>query len=546
MAPTSTNTRRRSPTSLFLLALFALSAPLTSAAPVAASPTEPYIAKRSYNTPSARLEPPTSYLANDASIASLIQAMSAAASASAAADKADSPVRRAPLDEVLNVDLLHERDDEEGGDTLVGRDLEERAGAPNCLDSTATDVTINSLFHYGGAGTVVFLCPGAKIFLTHSIFFTAPNQVLATRGESPNVSRSFFRAQPTEISLAGYPTLETRALLVVSGDQQSTAIYGACRECSGVKLQNVQINGQRDVLGRIPTGLALIEMGGSTSGQVITRVKAWEGRGWSILHSIEGDANSCTGMTISNNEIGPSGQAPDTGAQFEKRGDITPGQWADGISHACRNSVVQYNTITDTTDGGIVIFGAPGSTISHNVITAKTRQALGGINMVDWSPFKGSFEGTIVENNVLSAESSFTKLGIAMGGMSWGSDNRTASRTSGGIVRNNLFTSGPTGFFGFAISVAGHLSVNVYGNDATTANFGGNPSSSCIPNVLPPSPRAFVYDRWTTGGSLQPQFTSAPLAFASNPAPSSSEGNKHRVQRRLQPTLLLRRPPPPS
>ncbi|ORY78843.1 hypothetical protein BCR35DRAFT_304837, partial [Leucosporidium creatinivorum] len=509
MAPTSTDIRRRSPTSLLLLALFALSAPLTSAAPLAASPTEPYIAKRSYNTPSAQLEPPTSYLENDASIASLIQAMAAAASASAAANKAGTPLRRAPLDEVLNVDLLQERGREEGGDTHVERQLEERA-EPDCLDSTATDVTINSLFHYGGAGTVVLLCPRAKITLTNSIFFTAPNQVLATRG---------------------FPTLDTRALLIVTGDQQSTAIYGACDDCSGVKVQNIQVNGQRDVLGRIPTGLALLEMGGSTSGQVITQIKAYEPRGWSVLHAIEGNGLSCTGMTISNNQIGPSGWAP-TASQFKKRDDIAPGQWADGISHACRNSIVQYNTITDTTDGGIVIFGAPGSTISNNVITAKTRRALGGINMVDWSPYSGSFEGTVVENNLINADSNMIKLGIAIGGMSWGSDNRTVARTFGGTVRNNVFQSGSNGFFGFGISVAGHMSANVYGNDATGANFGGLPTSFCIPNVLPPSPRAFVYDQWTTSGSLQSQFTSAPLVFliCLQPGPIAVRGQQPQPQ----------------
>lgn len=40
-----------------------------------------------------------------------------------------------------------------------------------CLSGTATDVTINTLLHYGGAGTIVYLCPSAVINITSYIFF---------------------------------------------------------------------------------------------------------------------------------------------------------------------------------------------------------------------------------------------------------------------------------------------------------------------------------------------------------------------------------------
>ena len=55
-------------------------------------------------------------------------------------------------------------------------------------------------------------------------------------------------------------------------------------------------------------------------------------------------------------------------------------QWADGISLSCQSSLVQNNIITDATDGGIVIFGAPFSTIRNNTISVETRTTLGGIN----------------------------------------------------------------------------------------------------------------------------------------------------------------------
>ena len=59
-----------------------------------------------------------------------------------------------------------------------------------------------------------------------------------------------------------------------------------------------------------------------------------------------------------------------------------PGLWADGISLSCASSLVQGNTVTDATDGGIVIFGSPGSTITGNTITASTQTLMGGINIV--------------------------------------------------------------------------------------------------------------------------------------------------------------------
>ena len=63
------------------------------------------------------------------------------------------------------------------------------------------------------------------------------------------------------------------------------------------------------------------------------------------------------------------------------------------------------------------MFGALGSTISGNTIIATSRRPLGGINMVDWAPWAGSFEGTVVEGNTLIADNNMMKVGIAVGGM---------------------------------------------------------------------------------------------------------------------------------
>jgi parallel beta-helix repeat protein len=111
-------------------------------------------------------------------------------------------------------------------------------------------------------------------------------------------------------------------------------------------------------------------------------------------------------MTIQNNDIGPCGSE-------------TFQQWADGISLSCRNSIVRNNMIQGATDGGIVIFGSPGSQIYNNTIwvlnvccvftdswfqelTSILKQTLlGGINMVDYDPWSGDFTGTVVRDNLI-------------------------------------------------------------------------------------------------------------------------------------------------
>ncbi|GAA5883859.1 hypothetical protein JCM16303_007420 [Sporobolomyces ruberrimus] len=468
------------------IALLALS-PLSVARPTGTRPEE--LVKRSRATPNAR-PPPPNYKDIDASIMNRINAMAAAAKASAA-------VKARSLDSVVDVNQLFQRSVD--SESLIKRqDASNSTSAtttPSCLGSSATDVDINAAFYYGGAGAVVQLCPGAHLALTNAIFFTAANQVLTTQGN---------------------PTDSTRATLEVTGSDQTCAIFGACDACQNVVVQSIQIDGARDKLGWVGGGLALLEMGGNTKGQTIRDSHLYEPRGWSILHGIEGYANSCRGMVVSNNQIGPSGYAPNNGNQFKRATDwsanVGPGEWADGISMACGASTVTGNTVIDCTDGGIVVFGALGSTVSGNTVIARDRRPLGGINMVDWNPWSGSFEGTVVEGNTLIADTNMMKVGIAIGGMVWGSDNRTAARTFGGTVRNNVFQSGSSGYFGYAVAIAGHKNANVYGNDASAANFGGNPSPACFPII--PSSQALVYDQWTTPGTqMQNNFQNFPLVF---------------------------------
>lgn len=99
-------------------------------------------------------------------------------------------------------------------------------------------------------------------------------------------------------------------------------------------------------------------MGGSNANQLIEYVHSFDPRGWSCLHIAQGNLD-CTNVTIQNNDIGPAGSSA-----FQ--------QWADGLSVACRDSVIKNNIINDPTDGAIVLFGSPGSRVENNTIRVET------------------------------------------------------------------------------------------------------------------------------------------------------------------------------
>ena len=221
--------------------------------------------------------------------------------------------------------------------------------------NTITD-RLNIALNSSGPGFVLRLCPNAHYMIQAPIMFAAPDQ---------------------EISTVGYPTDDSRATLVVSGPVangtgHTNAVDGTCSNCSGIKLRNIQvgaltfrlqliisssslqINGTR--AGAPPNfGGANIEMGGPNSNQLIEYVRSYDPRSWSCLHIAEGDRLLCNNVTVRNNDIGPCG----SDAWME---------WADGISVSCRSTVVRNNLVKGPTDGGIVLFGAPGSIVENNTI----------------------------------------------------------------------------------------------------------------------------------------------------------------------------------
>src|ERR1700722_3856824 len=232
-----------------------------------------------------------------------------------------------------------------------------------------------------GPNARAVLCPGATFRLSHQIILSGDGQQLYTEGS---------------------PTGASRARIEVADAQLSTAIYS---RASNISIHHVIVDGARARLGRAAKGEALIELGGNVSGIKVDHIHAFDPRGWSVVHVFEGNG-SCSGARITFNDLGPSGHPN--------------GEWADGISFACRNGWIQHNTVTDPSDGGIVIFEAPGTVVEDNVIVTRNNTLLGGINLVDYAPFSGDYTGTIVRNNRIEALGGFIKIGIAAGPTVWG------------------------------------------------------------------------------------------------------------------------------
>jgi parallel beta-helix repeat protein len=347
-------------------------------------------------------------------------------------------------------------------------------GASACIGS-GTDADINAALV--GAGATAVLCPGSTFTLSNSVTFTAPNQTIETQG---------------------LPTDSTRADLKVGGGSLTTAIAG--NNQSGVTVENVQIDGGRPAFGRLDGG-ALMEMGGGGSNQTVRGIYAHDTRSWSTLHMIEGAVTNntpqCQGAQILDNTIGPAGV------------DSPSGQWADGISLACGKSTVQGNTVQDATDGGIVVFGAPGSQVKNNTIVAKNRTLLGGINLVDYAPMNGNYNGTVVSGNTIDAQSAFIKVGIAMGAQVWGCGTGT---NFGATVTNNTLQGGHMGY-GFAVN--GVLDFTVTGNVDHSTHV-GTPHAGCGGTTSAP---AGFQVQAQQSSNLQSEFQSAQLTYVLGVAP---------------------------
>lgn len=107
------------------------------------------------------------------------------------------------------------------------------AAARTCI-SSGDETTIQNALSAGGQGAIVQLCPNAVITIYNTIKFTANNQ---------------------EISTQGYPTDSSRGTILLSavGNNITGLIHGA--GLSGIRLLNVQVDGNRPANGVVDNGV---------------------------------------------------------------------------------------------------------------------------------------------------------------------------------------------------------------------------------------------------------------------------------------------------
>lgn len=334
-----------------------------------------------------------------------------------------------------------------------------------------------------GVGAQAVLCQGAVFELTEPVNFTADSQKMFTEG---------------------FPTGDQRATLRIANSSMWYAIDMTKR--SNAVLSHVIVDGNRPRLGRYRgtgdqgrgTG-GMITAGLHATGQIVRNIKAFESRDWTVLDFIHD--NACSNAVVEDNEIGPSGipagsEAPGGGG----------GEWSDGISFGCNDSIVRRNTVTDATDVGIVIFGARGSFIEDNVVRASSRALMTGIGMADHF----NFTNVRVSRNVIDAQGEVIRVGMMMGRRVFDCvPEATAAQESllsGAIVTDNRLEGGRMQY-GFAVD--GVQDWTVTGN-VDNATHSGTPGLGCN-GRMPTAPAGFQKYSPRARGQFQAEFREAYL-----------------------------------
>jgi len=361
-----------------------------------------------------------------------------------------------------------------GGGTSAGaanNPVEVQTVTQDCIES-GNEASINAALVQENDEAV--LCANSVFDLSSSVEFSADGQSLYTEDKPEGSGRAVLRIVDSGLAVA------------IQGNGHTD-----------ITLSHVEVDGNRPGLGFAKgVGGGLLQMGGTTAGQLIEHVKAYDPRGWSILVINEGDGHVCRNVVAQDNELGPAGFAEYI--------------MADGISLACRDSVVQFNTIIDATDGGIIVFQAPGSLVSNNTIINRERVAFYGISMIDYGPFDGDFVGTQVENNVIDAEGALIRQGIAMG-PTVGCFHGTLEEVSrGAVVSNNRLTGSHMGY-GFVAS--GVADWTVTGNVDESTHLPIETMTDCDGTDVT-QPAGFQYSQAYSQGEFQDEFEDVVLGWA--------------------------------
>lgn len=347
---------------------------------------------------------------------------------------------------------------------------------PPCLPSgTGADIQAGLV----GPGAQVRLCPGSVFELRAPVVATADGQSITTAGD---------------------PTGGDRARLVVDDPDLSVALQFTGR--SHVSITSIEVDGERRRYGYAPTaadggtGDALVQGGGASTGQLVRGVVIRDARSWSALHISEGPtATACRDAAVLDDVV----VGPRVAAGF---------QWSDGISFACSHSRVSGNVVTDASDGGIVVFSAPGNLVDHNTVRSIHQEELGGINLVDHIPEGGDDTGTVVRDNVVAAVGAPMHIGIAQGWGAWfcatAPHQYDQNVLRGASVLDN-HVGGAQMIYGMVVS--GVRDWTVAGNVVEPNRIAQPATTGCESKAADPAPLLIQAAR--SRGSFQPGFVNA-------------------------------------
>lgn len=316
------------------------------------------------------------------------------------------------------------------------------------------------------SGNNLILCPGQTYPISKTLFYQEIGQVIFTQG---------------------LPTAEQdQARLELLPGDESGAV-GAVG-IPGASLHHVTIDGMAPTLGRVVyPGDPLVEFGNSNGAYIgFNHIK--NARGWNTLHCSEGS----DGSIVEYNTVGPSGSHDSDPA--------TDPPWSDGLTVAARDVEVAWNTIIDTTDVALNVFGASGSKVHDNTViqTVGTLVHI-AIGMTDPPP-SFNYMGTEVYNNVVRSEGGRVLIGFNMGPNSFGFDPtcRASDPLEGASVHDNHL-EGTNFKYGYVTN--GVRNWTIFNNTAT-GSFSGPIPDGCTGNVA--APRAFACQLETTNDGVCP------------------------------------------
>lgn len=164
-----------------------------------------------------------------------------------------------------------------------------------------------------------------------------------------------------------------------------------------------------------------------------------------------------------------------------------------------------------------MLFCAPGTVVSDNTIIARSRDGLGGINLVDAAPFDADYTNTRVIGNRIYSQGAYIKLGIGCGPLAWGDWEAVGAK--GGFVEDNAILSGRLGY-GFA--AAGCTGMTFRGNRVSPqVSFEGNTHKT--PWNIAPAPFVRLNNDELAEGDFQPDFQRGFIKFliGVSPEPAS-------------------------